>query len=294
MSKALMLKAIVLSAGLALTALPASSMARNYTASIEQSSWTLAKDTPVACQLEHRIPRYGAALFSSTASKDINMGFELDMLRMPAKATPVELRSVPPKWRPGVASSRITPLGFYKQFNGEVDNQNAWVMLNELEKGMQPTFYYQDWHNQRENIAVGVSSANFAPQYEQFLECMDRLLPYSFEDISYTTLNYRNNSIELDRNSSKKMEMIREYLKYEPELSLVLIDSYTDSVGGRYKNKQLSKQRAKELKAFFAQAGIASDRIATTGHGERRHIASNQTPYGRDANRRVVIRMNKD
>ena len=287
-------KTLLMSVIVALAALPAQGMLRNYTAKIEQSQWTLAKDNPVACQLQHEIPRYGAALFSSVASKDINLEFELDMLRMPAKRTEVELRSVAPKWRPGFGSSQITSLAFFKQFNGEVDSDNAWMMLSELEKGMQPTFYYQDWHSRRDNVAVGMSAVNFIPQYEQFLECIDRLLPYSFEDISYTTLNYRNNSTELDRSSTKKMAMIREYLKWEPEMSLVLIDSYTDSVGGRNKNKLLSQARAKELKAYFAKAGIPENRITSKGHGERRHIASNKTPYGRDANRRVVIRMSRD
>lgn len=274
-------------------ALPAYTMVRSYSASIEDSSWSLIKNTPTTCTLQHTIPRYGKANFVSVAGKNSNLDFELAMLNLPAKRTKVELRSEPPKWRPAVASSRISRLAYYKQFTGEVVGDKAWMMLSELEKGMMPTFYYKDWYNGQDKIKVAVSAVNFAPQHQQFMECVSGLLPYSFDDIAFTTLNYRKNSQQLDYRSQKKLDMIQEYLKYEPELELVLIDSYTDSYGGRYNNKLLSKQRADTMKELLTKAGIDQDKISVNGYGEKRHIASNEKVYGRDSNRRVVITMSR-
>jgi len=272
---------------------PTHAMMRTYSADINQSSWALIKNTPTACVLEHHIPTIGQANFSSVASKSSNLGFALEMAQKPAQHTQVELRSVAPKWRPQRASSHITNITYFKDFDGEVADQHAWVMLSELEKGMQPTFFYRDWYNKNDDIAVAVSSVNFAQQHQKFMTCVSQLLPYSFDDISFTTLNYRKNSVVLDKRSQRKLAKIQNYLQYEPEMELLIIDSYTDSIGGRYKNETLSKQRAQQMKALFEKAGIASEKIKVDGYGEKRHIASNQKVKGRDRNRRVVITMNR-
>lgn len=277
----------------ALLALPANGMMRSYSASIKESSWSMVKNTPTACVLEHSIPRFGKVNFSSVANKSINLDFAMSMLQKPAQRTDVELRSMPPKWRSNTPSMRIAQLAYYKQFDGEVLDDHAWLMLNELEKGMTPTFFYRDWYNANDSVAVGVSAVNFAPQHLAFMECVSQLLPYSFEDISFTTLNYKKNSQDLDRRSQQKLKMIRDYLKYEPEMELVLVDSYTDSYGGREKNKQISKIRADNIKKMLEESGISSHKIRVSGHGEKRHIASNETIQGRNENRRVIITMNR-
>ncbi|NRA62040.1 MAG: OmpA family protein [Psychrobium sp.] len=273
--------------------MPTNAMMRHYSATIKQSNWSLVKNTPTACVLEHQIPRFGKVNFSSVANKNTNLDFALDMLQKPAQRTEVELRSMPPQWKTGQGSRHITNLEYFREFDGEVLNKHAWIMLNELEKGMQPTFYYQDWYNDADSVSVSVSSVNFAPQHVQFMDCVSQLLRYSFDDIAFTTLNYLKNSNTLDRRSRNKLKMIQDYLKYEPEMELILVDSYTDSYGGREKNKQLSKQRANDMKKTLQDAGIAGDKIVVNGFGEKRHIAPNVKIQGRDSNRRVVITMNR-
>jgi len=268
-------------------------MMRSYGASIEQSSWSLVKNTPTACILQHQIPRIGQANFSSVASKDNNLDFELAMRQKPAKHTEVEVRSLSPKWKPQGTSSYLTDITYFKQFNGEINDDQAWVLLSELEKGMQPTFFYRDWYNSNDQISVAMSAVNFTPQHQKFMDCVSQLLPYSFDDISFTTLNYRKNSKVLDRRSKNKLKMIQDYLKYEPTMELVVIDSYTDSYGGRYNNEQLSIKRAQEMKKLLQKAGISGEKIVLDGFGEKRHIASNEKIQGRDKNRRVVITMNR-
>lgn len=268
-------------------------MMRSYGASIEQSSWSLVKNTPTACILQHQIPSIGQANFSSVASKNQNLDLELAMYQKPAQHTQVEVRSLSPKWKPQGPSKHITSMSYFRQFNGELNDQQAWLIMGELEKGMQPTFFYQDWHNKNDQVSIAMSAVNFAPQHQKFIQCVSNLLPYSFDDISFTTLNYRKNSALLDTRSRRKLKMIQDYLKHEPEMELVVIDSYTDSYGGRYNNEMLSKKRAEQMKSLLEKAGISSDKIQVDGYGEKRHIASNEKIHGRDKNRRVVITMNR-
>lgn len=266
---------------------------RQYAASIEGSSWQLSTSSPLQCTLAHPIPGYGKALFTSNAGKQLNMEFELDMLLLPDTYSVAAVYSVPPKWMPGKAQRAIAQMPIRRQYNGDLPKQAAWSMLAELEKGHWPTLYYQDWYNQTDQISVGLNASNFSKEYVNFSECVAKLLPYSFEDIAYTVLSYKKNSTDLNSYSKKRLTMIGEYLKADPELELVLLDGYTDSYGGRWNNLQLSIRRANQIKDYFVQMGVDTSRIEVTGHGEKRHVSPNSTESARAKNRRVVVRMSK-
>jgi outer membrane protein OmpA-like peptidoglycan-associated protein len=283
----------ILCATLVLLSVNSSAALRQYTAKVENSVWQLKDENRLQCVLSHKLPGYGEAMFSSFASKQLNMEFELDMLRLPKSYGVAAVYSVPPKWMPGQVQRTIADMTIRKQYNGDLPEQAAWTMLTELEKGFWPTIYYQDWYNQYDRVAVGLNASNFAMPYEQFVECVANLLPYSFQDIAYTVLTYQFNNTNLTKYSQKRLAMIGEYLKEDTDLELVLLDGYTDSFGGRAINKQISVRRAVEIKSFFSSLGVAPERIEITGHGERRHVSPNTNESTRAENRRVIIRMSK-
>lgn len=66
------------------------------------------------------------------------------------------------------------------------------------------------------------------------------------------------------------------------------IDGHTDSDASDEHNKTLSDNRAKSVKEFLASQGVTAN-ITTNGYGESRPIASNDTPKGKQKNRRVEI-----
>jgi outer membrane protein OmpA-like peptidoglycan-associated protein len=70
----------------------------------------------------------------------------------------------------------------------------------------------------------------------------------------------------------------------------VLIMGHSDADGDTAYNRQLSERRAELVKRIFVDYfEIAADRLSTEGLGEARPIASNATPQGRRANRRVEV-----
>jgi outer membrane protein OmpA-like peptidoglycan-associated protein/predicted nucleic acid-binding Zn-ribbon protein len=70
----------------------------------------------------------------------------------------------------------------------------------------------------------------------------------------------------------------------------VLIIGHSDAVGDAAYNKQLSERRAELVKQFFVDNfELADEQLSTQGLGEARPIASNATPDGRQANRRVEV-----
>lgn len=266
---------------------------RQYGAHIDNANWQMKERDRLQCDLKHQIPRYGSVNFQTVASKELNLSFEMQMRRLPATYDSAKVYATAPQWLPGHGQRLLGEMALKKQFNPGLSQALAWEVLTELEKGMQTTFFYQDWDNTEDQLAVSLSSVNFRPAYDEFMDCVSGLLPYSFDDISYTVLSYEKNSDQLTKASKRRLEMIGEYLKYDSGLELVLVNAFTDSYGGRWPNLQLSKRRAEAIKSYFVEQGVDVDRISAQGHGERRHIAPNNTVIEREKNRRVVIRMSK-
>ncbi|WP_375754083.1 OmpA family protein [Vibrio sp. HN007] len=264
-----------------------------YEATPEQSKWEMTMNTPLECRLVHPIPHYGQAEFSSRASKKINLDFELKMRRPMGETRAVSLVSMPPSWRPGESADRMQMIKFFKQFDGYVGGQAAWGILTELEKGRTPTFSYADWVSRDQRVEVALSSVLFRQKYDAFSFCVSQLLPYSFEDISFTILHYDRNSDQLNKASQKRLAQIAEYVKHNQDIDLVLISTYTDSSGDKGVNQALSERRAMVMRDYFKSLGLAEDRIEIQGYGKRRPIADNGTPIGKDKNRRVVISLGR-
>jgi len=79
-------------------------------------------------------------------------------------------------------------------------------------------------------------------------------------------------------------------IKY-PETTL-LVEGHTDSTGSDVYNQQLSERRARSVQNLLVQRGVQEFRITPVGYGETRPVATNDTPEGRQMNRRVEIRIN--
>lgn len=269
------------------------SYVRQYSAALEQSDWQLNHNSPLRCEISHPIPGFGEAVFHSEAGKELNLWFELKMLRLPDGYDLAEVLSIPPRWRPGEQARAIASMRLLKQFNGDLPKQAAWSMLQELERGYQPTFYFSDWHQPQDKVVASLNPVQFPAVYQQFNQCISMLLPYRFEDIAFTVLSYEVGGDQLTRESRRRLAAIAEFLKHDDAIEQVQIQGYTDSYGGRWMNEQLSVQRAEKVKRFFVEAGLAESRIDVDGFGQRRHVAPNQTIQGRATNRRVVVQMTR-
>lgn len=71
----------------------------------------------------------------------------------------------------------------------------------------------------------------------------------------------------------------------------IRIAGHTDSTGSAEYNQTLSERRASSVGQLLTTHGVISGRVWMTGYGERYAIASNDTDYGRQANRRVELEL---
>lgn len=69
------------------------------------------------------------------------------------------------------------------------------------------------------------------------------------------------------------------------------ISGHTDDQGNDAKNLQLSKNRAKAVRAYLMSQGIDGARLTADGFGETKPVADNATAEGRALNRRVEFKV---
>ena len=88
-----------------------------------------------------------------------------------------------------------------------------------------------------------------------------------------------------------ELDRISQVLIKYPQTSIT-IEGHTDSTGSDTYNQQLSERRAFSVQRLLVQRGVQESRINAIGYGESRPVATNNTPEGRQMNRRVEIRIN--
>jgi outer membrane protein OmpA-like peptidoglycan-associated protein len=75
----------------------------------------------------------------------------------------------------------------------------------------------------------------------------------------------------------------------EFEQTVIEVAGHTDSTGTGEYNQQLSERRANAVAAYLKTRSVRGDRIITVGAGETHPVATNDTPDGRQRNRRVEL-----
>ena len=67
----------------------------------------------------------------------------------------------------------------------------------------------------------------------------------------------------------------------------IKVTGHTDSDGSDSYNEDLSRRRAEALINFFVSQGLSKDRIVLDFKGEKEPVDTNNTPEGKQKNRRV-------
>jgi len=71
--------------------------------------------------------------------------------------------------------------------------------------------------------------------------------------------------------------------------TVIEVAGHTDSTGSDEYNQALSQRRADAVSAYLETRSVRADRVITIGAGESHPVASNDTPEGRQLNRRVEL-----
>jgi len=122
-------------------------------------------------------------------------------------------------------------------------------------------------------------------QFNLILETRDtaRGLVVNMSDVLFDSGKYTLRPL-----AREKLAKISGIVLAYPSLRLA-VEGNTDSVGTEAFNQQLSEQRAEGVRSFLTQQGVPESSTSATGFGKTQPIASNNTPEGRQQNRRVEL-----
>jgi len=107
------------------------------------------------------------------------------------------------------------------------------------------------------------------------------------------TVNYRLNSVEIAPGYHPLLLELTDVIKTPSRTNyIVVLRSYTDSLGSPETNLRLSEKRAEVLKGLMVRNYyMRPERIQTKGYGSANPVASNNTAGGRRLNRRTEIHL---
>jgi OmpA-OmpF porin, OOP family len=100
---------------------------------------------------------------------------------------------------------------------------------------------------------------------------------------------FATGSARIRPESTPTLQEIGAMLRDHPDLR-ISIEGHTDAVGDDAANQALSEERASSVRTYLVENfGVDSSRLESAGFGETVPVASNDTPEGRQQNRRVEL-----
>jgi len=104
---------------------------------------------------------------------------------------------------------------------------------------------------------------------------------------------FRSGSVDLLPAARERLAKVSGIVLAYPSLH-VSIEGHTDSVGTDEYNQDLSERRAESVRDYFVRGGIPEGTVDARGFGKAEPVASNETPEGRQQNRRVELVLSGD
>ncbi len=102
---------------------------------------------------------------------------------------------------------------------------------------------------------------------------------------------YNTAAADLNSNLSKyELDNLTELMNKYPSIRVELA-GHTDNVGNEQSNQTLSEARSNNVKQYLISKGISDGRLVAKGYGQSSPLESNDTPEGRQKNRRTELRI---
>jgi sodium-type flagellar protein MotY len=281
---------LLFSLAISVASLSCAASLKTFEAPLDESRWNFSGN-PLDCKLSHSIPFYGDAEFHQEAGKNQQLAFSLGYKRHKISAARVaDVRALPPAWHPSRTSRELGQVEI--RDGGQIFTSHdtaSWRLLNELEVGRFPTFYYQDFNELEDQVSVALSAVGFKAEYDKFLTCLTNLVPFKIDELSKLTVYFDFDRTSIKDADKNRLYALAQYVKYDPSIEVVFIEGHTDDKGSRSYNDKLSAKRVETVKKMLQLEGVSDNRFKTNALGERKPAVSNRSAQGRAKNRRVYI-----
>jgi len=140
-------------------------------------------------------------------------------------------------------------------------------------------------------IYIVLPSVNLEKVFDDYYQCLKNISPFSYDQVRDRNIYYAGGIYLLNSEQKQEILDIAKYISLDSNVTKVLIDGHSNSVGNLVNNLLLSQQRADDVYMHLVEAGISPDMIEVRSHGDRYPLESNRTQSGREKNRRVNLRI---
>jgi outer membrane protein OmpA-like peptidoglycan-associated protein len=135
---------------------------------------------------------------------------------------------------------------------------------------------------------IAVSSADLAAY---LADLQERATAWTFL-LTFPDLLFAVGSARIDVLVERELMRMAEFLRTHPDTTARIV-GYTDDRGSTLSNMSLAEERASAVRSHLIDLGIDADRLSMISRGEARPERDNETPGGRDNNRRVQVFVQK-
>ena len=265
------------------------SLALTFQTRLENVEWKVEGDK-FECRLIQPITDFGSGVFVRRAGEQAV--FRLNAYNSVLGEGSATLLAAAAPWQPGRGD---IDLGSVRIGRGNVlfnsSQAQAGRLFRGLLEGRSPLIrHYSPTSGLSE---VRLLPAKFRQAYGDYEACTAKLLSKNFEQVRQSKVGFPGGGIELDFNAKANLHVMLEYMKADPTVNHILLDGYSDNLGNRLTNRELSRRRALAVMNFFKESGIQESRITMRFHGEQYPLAPNTNAANRAKNRRVSVRLER-
>lgn len=111
------------------------------------------------------------------------------------------------------------------------------------------------------------------------------------EIVIHEKIQFEVNRAAIRPESASLLDDIAKTIKENPAIKKIEIQGHASAEGDAKRNAKLSDDRAKAVLAAIVKRGIPKTILGAKGYGASQPIADNETPEGREQNRRVQFKI---
>ena len=264
-------------------------MALTFQTRLENIEWKVEGDK-FECRLIQPITDFGSGAFVRRAGEQAV--FRLSAYNPMLGEGSATLLAAAAPWQPGRGD---IDLGSVRIGRGQVLFNSSQAQAGRLFRGLLEGRSPLVRHYSREgNVSeVRLLPVRFRQAYGDYEACTAKLLAKNFEQVRQSQIGFPGGGTELDASARINLQVMVEYLKADPSVNHVTLDGYSDNLGNRLTNRELSRRRALAVMNYFKENGLQESQITVRFHGEQYPLVPNTNGANRAKNRRVSVRLER-
>jgi len=264
-------------------------MALTFQTRLENIEWKVEGDK-FECRLIQPITDFGSGAFVRRAGEQAV--FRLNAYNPMLGEGSATLLAAAAPWQPGRGD---IDLGSLRIGRGQVLFNSSQAQAGRLFRGLLEGRSPLVRHYSREGSVseVRLLPVRFRQAYGDYEACTAKLLPKNFEQVRQSQIGFPGGGTELDPTARSSLQVMVEYLKADPSVNHVILDGYSDNLGNRLTNRELSRRRALAVMNYFKENGLQESQITVRFHGEQYPLKPNTNGANRAQNRRVSVRLER-